>query len=76
MMGDGPFCCVDSEFPPFAATAHSSGDSKCSKLKFSKISGEMTGMKSWLHTLQPWLKNARRSPHFMSDNENFSDDRK
>jgi hypothetical protein len=35
MMSDGPFCCVESEISPLAVTAHSSGDSKFSKLKFS-----------------------------------------
>jgi hypothetical protein len=49
MMGDGPICCVESKISSLAVTAHSSGDSKCSKLKFSKISGEMNGTKRWLN---------------------------
>jgi hypothetical protein len=49
MMSDDPFCCVHSEFSLFPITVHSSGDSKCSKLKFSEISGEMNGTKRWLY---------------------------
>jgi hypothetical protein len=41
---------LESEFLPLAATAHSSGDSKCSKLKFSRINGEMNGtMATYIH---------------------------